>query len=195
MLIVPVVLELYDKLTVDLASDRSVASFYRACSNTPPFEVTSSAFVLICAAFPPPPLLPPSPTTPPYSLDVHSSMSASESTSVFPLADPGGGASEIRRLQELLHQALRREAEALKKLKHLNEAIISCERDRPTCGSVSSASDGRYPSPQLLRILYGHKAHDSLYYCTFSLCLCTGPECRVDSPLDDWDREEGQVYR
>ena len=24
-------------------------------------------------------------------------------------------------------------------------------------------------------------------------CLCTGPDFRVDSPVDDWDREEGQV--
>lgn len=98
-------------------------------------------------------------------------MSASESTSVFPLADPGGGASEIRRLQELLHQALRREAEALKKLKHLNEAIISCERDRPTCGSVSSASDGRYPSPQLLRILMAIKRTTHSITARF-LCVC-----------------------
>ena len=23
--------------------------------------------------------------------------------------------------------------------------------------------------------------------------LCTGPDFRVDSPVEDWDREEGQV--
>lgn len=38
---------------------------------------------------------------------------------------PGGGAVENRRLQELLHQALRREAEALRKLKHLNETLLA----------------------------------------------------------------------
>ena len=117
-------------------------------------------------------------------------MSGCEPTSVVPPVDTGGGASEIHRLQELLHQALRREAEALKKLKHLNETITSCERDRPTCGSISSASDGTYPS-SLLRC--DPRAVGPRITPLLHASLCTGPDFRVDSPVEDWDREEGQV--
>ena len=57
-------------------------------------------------------------------------------------AEPGGGAMENRRLQELLHQALRREAEALRKLKHLNETLLA--GGDPACGTPTSplATDG-----------------------------------------------------
>ena len=49
---------------------------------------------------------------------------------------------ENRRLQELLHQALRREAEALRKLKHLNETLLA--GGDPACGTPTSplATDG-----------------------------------------------------
>ena len=133
----------------------------------PPLKMTSGSTNLCSVPTTAPPPPPTQTHHSPYShvLDVHS-MSGCEPTSVIPPVDTGGGASEIHRLQELLHQALRREAEALKKLKHLNETITSCERDRPTCGSISSASDGTYPS-SLLRC--DPRTVGPLYCCTL-LC-------------------------
>lgn len=52
----------------------------------------------------------------------------------------GALAEDNKRLQEMLHAALRREAEALRRVKHLSELLGEC---RVNCGTPSSGPERR----------------------------------------------------
>ena len=52
-------------------------------------------------------------------------------------------AEDNKRLQEMLHAALRREAEALRRVKHLSELLGEC---RVASRTPSSGPDGEFPA-------------------------------------------------
>ena len=54
--------------------------------------------------------------------------------------DAGALAEDNKRLQDMLHAALRREAEALRRVKHLSELLSEC---RVNCGTPSSGPERR----------------------------------------------------
>ena len=52
----------------------------------------------------------------------------------FASEDAGALAEDNKRLQEMLHSALRREAEALRRVKHLSELLSECRARTPSSG-------------------------------------------------------------
>jgi hypothetical protein len=55
----------------------------------------------------------------------------------------GALAEDNKRLQEMLHSALRREAEALRRVKHLSDLLSECRV--ASCGTPSSGPERRLP--------------------------------------------------
>lgn len=84
-----------------------------------------------------------------------------------------------RRLQEMLHLALRRETEALRKLKHLSEQLTEVRQSTSSCSSPTAPTptDGKDP-PQLPGV--GGRS--------VNVSVCSVAMFRVESPVGDvWE--------
>lgn len=80
-------------------------------------------------------------------------------------------AEDNKRLQEMLHAALRREAEALRRVKHLSELLSAC---RVNCGTPSSGPERRFLL--LCRVLV----------CIASMCV-VADGVTMDGRKLDWE--------